>query len=69
MPVLGTADPPPQQPLFYRSLQEFDGWSPGGDYDETVKFKPRKLAENLMNRGRLLVRIYCNPRFQILTYM
>jgi hypothetical protein len=44
MPVLGTADPPPQQPLFYRSLQEFDGWSPGGDHDETVKFKPRNRS-------------------------
>lgn len=60
MPLLGKADPPPQQPLFYKSLQELDEWSPGGQYDGIIKFKPRTPAAISMNRGKLLVRIPLN---------
>jgi hypothetical protein len=53
MPLRGKADPPPQQQLFYRSLQELDGWSPGGHCDGVVKFNPRAKS---MTPGKLLVR-------------
>ena len=67
MPVLGKADPPPKQPLFYKSLQELDSWSPDRHYHGIVKYKSRIPAEK-SNKGRLLVRstIICDSRFGIL---
>ena len=58
MPLLGDSEPPPVQPLYFKSLLELDNWTPGkagNRYDGVLKFKPRAFDSNSQNRGKLLV--------------
>ncbi|KAF8164722.1 glycoside hydrolase family 85 protein [Crassisporium funariophilum] len=58
MPILGTVEATPSQPLYFKSLQELDAWIPGNAgnrYDGIVRYKARRSDNKSENRGKLLV--------------
>ena len=60
MPIIGNQEPPPVQPLYFKSLKELDDWLPGrvrGRYDGILKYSPRSLhpAVDAPAKGKLLV--------------
>lgn len=57
MPFRGKAEPPPYGPLYFKSLKEFDDWSPGNpdNYDGIIKFNPRRPDAKSVTKGKLLV--------------
>ncbi|KAF9475825.1 glycoside hydrolase family 85 protein [Pholiota conissans] len=58
MPISGKTQPSPAQPFFFKSLREFDDWTPGTApkrYDGIVKYSSRKPAADVLTRGKLLV--------------
>jgi len=56
MPICGKTEPPPNSQLYFKSLKDFDAWSPGNpDNYGGTKFKPRKPDAKLVGKGKLLV--------------
>jgi hypothetical protein len=59
MPIVGNKEPPPTQPLYFKSLKELDNWLPGRlgrQYDGTLKYPPSlKAADDAGSaKGKLL---------------
>ena len=58
MPILGSSEPPPVQPLYFESLLDLDKWTPGqagNRYDGVLKYIPRESDSRSGTRGKLLV--------------
>jgi len=74
MPIIGNQEPPPIQPLYFKSLKELDGWIPGAlerYHDGILKYSPRSLqpAVDAQANGKLLVILPCLRIFGDLTLL
>ncbi|KAF9040778.1 hypothetical protein BJ165DRAFT_321940 [Panaeolus papilionaceus] len=58
MPLRGSIEPEPAEPLYFKSLEELDDWWPKrkpNQYDNILPYRPRRVDLNAQGKGKLLV--------------